>query len=881
MCRQFLFCLVNLSIAIFSSAVGAQQDTVATPVTKDTETRPAGARYQAGGLHKFFFGAHYRDLWTTPVEVPIIDLSSFAGGLTPIKKGGGKQTKSLRFQAGNGRLYAFRSITKDPSKILPPELQETIASNILQDQISSAHPYAALVVAPLAEAVGVLHPKPQLVILPNDERLGQFREEFARLLGFIEEYPEEGPDGEMGFAGSDKVIGTYDLFEELEEDNDNAVEAREFLKARLLDIFVGDWDRHVDQWRWARFKKDKKKVWYPIPRDRDQAFAKFDGLFPAIAEKRYIVPQFEGFNKGKPDIVSLTYSGRHLDRRLLNGLSYDDFQTMATELIAKLTDPVIENAVRQLPAPIYAISGEALTKKLKTRRNEIKDFADNYYKQLAKYAEIKTSNQAEYVEVSRRDDEHVVVEIFKRNKETGEKTEERLYQRTFKRNETKEIRLFLLGGNDKAAVNGSVDQSILVRIIGGGGQDEIVDHSKVNGSFLGLVPFIADAERKTFLYDVENETQFMPGPSSVVRAGKIDSVVNFYENEPRLRDYGYANRPFPFLAINADDGLFMGAGMSLYHYSFRKVPYGYKMSLRGNFAFKTSAFRIRYTGHFVDMIKGVHFSLEAGASVPRMVRNFYGLGNDTKRDADLERDDFYRVRSKEYMIKPTLHFGIAPRTQFSVGSAFKHFDTVFNDDSTFAQREKPYGIDIPSLLELNAGFTTDWRDRLIATTKGLYLDAGISHFPRVFDNDSSFTKGYIDGRFYFTPMREVTFAFRAIGQKVWGTFPYYEAAYLGGRESLRGFRRDRFAGDEAVNGSAEVRLFPVRLNLFFFKTDVGLFFFGDAGRVWLEGESRDGWHTTSGAGICFAPIYRTFTFSIGAGNSSEGTRITAGGGFTF
>ena len=136
------------------------------------EVRAASEHYRKGWLHNFIFGKHYRDEWTAPIKVPYLDLGSFAGGLTPTERGGGKQTKSLRLQAANGKQYQFRSVDKDPAEVLPPELRETILANVMQDQISSSHPYGALVVPPLAKAAGILHVEPQLFIMPDDERLG-------------------------------------------------------------------------------------------------------------------------------------------------------------------------------------------------------------------------------------------------------------------------------------------------------------------------------------------------------------------------------------------------------------------------------------------------------------------------------------------------------------------------------------------------------------------------------------------------------------------------------------------------------------------------------------------------------------------------------------
>src|SRR5207244_8016677 len=121
------------------------------------QTVVAGAQYRAGWLHRLLLGAHYRELWTTPMEVDVRDLSRFAGGRTPSRCGGRRQTRVLRFSSADGRGYAFRSVDKDPTLALPPELRATFVREIIQDQISSAHPGAPLVVAPLLDAVGVLN----------------------------------------------------------------------------------------------------------------------------------------------------------------------------------------------------------------------------------------------------------------------------------------------------------------------------------------------------------------------------------------------------------------------------------------------------------------------------------------------------------------------------------------------------------------------------------------------------------------------------------------------------------------------------------------------------------------------------------------------------
>lgn len=307
------YCTIILIItAVYSGQLYSQQDPAWFSGKKVVVP---GRHYEAGFLHEFFFGSHWRDIWITPVNVGIIDMNKYGGGLTPTEKGGGLQTKALKFKGADGKEYKFRSLDKDPKKTLPVELQESIAKDVVQDQISSSNPYAGFVVNPILDAAGVFHSDYTLVILPDDPKLGEYQKEFAGQLGIMEIVPSEGQ-----FEGSDKVISTVKLLDRLNKEYDESVDSKAFLKARLLDIFFGDWDRHKDQWKWIRYKEDEgNKLYKPFPMDRDQAFAKFDGLLPFIAEQN--VPQLNNFGYSYPDMRFMTWSGRYIDQRFLTFLT--------------------------------------------------------------------------------------------------------------------------------------------------------------------------------------------------------------------------------------------------------------------------------------------------------------------------------------------------------------------------------------------------------------------------------------------------------------------------------------------------------------------------------------------------------------------------------
>ncbi|MGB6122888.1 MAG: hypothetical protein WBG80_13340 [Bacteroidota bacterium] len=468
----------------------------------------AGSEYQAGWFHRLFFGSHYRDLWASSIAVEQLDLNTFAGGLTPTEAGGGFQTKSLKFSSNNGGMYKFRSTNKDPSAVLPYELQGTFADDIAQDHISTSHPAGAVVVDSLAGAVGVPNLQARLVFLPDDETLGEFREVFGGLLGVFEIYPDDR------YRDFEKVQNTMKMFRGMENNSEDRPDPAAFLTARFLDIYVNDWDRHVKQWKWGRITRDGRKVWLPIPLDRDQAFARLDGFVTWTAKMS--ITQFEHFDDRFHSIYKISFSGRYLDRRLLVGVDRQTWDSLATSFVDHLTDEVIQGAVRRLPAEYYALDGARLEHALKSRRDSFAEAASRYYRQLADYVDIYLSDKREDVEVTRLDDQRVEVTAWRQKKSIGGSEGTPVYHRIFERNETKEIRLYTLGKDDRVLVRGSVESSIPVRVVGGKGDDELIDESLVKCWFLGIIPFIPDAETMTYFYDHRGKNTIVAGRSTSV-----------------------------------------------------------------------------------------------------------------------------------------------------------------------------------------------------------------------------------------------------------------------------------------------------------------------------------------------------------------------------
>jgi hypothetical protein len=217
------------------------------------------------------------------------------------------QTVGMRLTGRNGVTYQFRNVVKIATRALDGEVQKATLGQVLNDQLAAQFPLGAMIVAELLQAVDVLVAVPRPVIMPNDARLGDYRPYFAGRVGWIEVRPDERGEGRPGFAGSSEVQGGSDIYEILRQDPTSFVDTQKYLRARLVDFLVGDWDRHSDNWRWARFEENGRSRWEPIPRDRDWAFTRSDGMASTVSPLFF--SRYVGFSEEMPPMDRLAASG--------------------------------------------------------------------------------------------------------------------------------------------------------------------------------------------------------------------------------------------------------------------------------------------------------------------------------------------------------------------------------------------------------------------------------------------------------------------------------------------------------------------------------------------------------------------------------------------
>ena len=101
------FLRVTAFLACVTVAPGAgliAQDARGVPEARvETRVVSPGVGYDAGWLHQRLFGHTYRDLWTTPIEVEVLDLEKEAGGLSVVRQVGRAVGLTMRPAASAAR----------------------------------------------------------------------------------------------------------------------------------------------------------------------------------------------------------------------------------------------------------------------------------------------------------------------------------------------------------------------------------------------------------------------------------------------------------------------------------------------------------------------------------------------------------------------------------------------------------------------------------------------------------------------------------------------------------------------------------------------------------------------------------------------------------
>jgi hypothetical protein len=254
---------------------------------------------------------------------------------------------------------------------------------LLQDGIASENPYAALVIPPLAEAAGVRHANPEIIWVGNDAVLDSFRADYSNGLYILEEKPKTDMSSIDSPGAS--YVQTAKMLLLLQQNHHYAYDTAALMRARLLDIIIGDWDRHGGQWAWEAETRGDKVVYVPIPRDRDQAFFKVDGWLYKIIAGKLFVRRLSDFGPEIDDLKGLVSNAKDFDKAFLMDIPLQRWKQTAVQMQLSLTDSVIEQAIHLWPKSLYDVTGRETEAGLKKRKQNLISYTEKYWNILNSY----------------------------------------------------------------------------------------------------------------------------------------------------------------------------------------------------------------------------------------------------------------------------------------------------------------------------------------------------------------------------------------------------------------------------------------------------------------------------------------------------------------
>lgn len=843
MFRNLLLLLLCITIGHSAQA----QKSAGIPLTDSIVIRVHPSYDSVGGIHKWFFGQNYRKEWSTPVKLPLIRISKINGGLIPEKEGGGMQSKSLRLKDKSGKEWVIRSVEKTPDKLLPENLQGTFAVDWVDDAMSGQHPFSALIVPPLAAAAGVHHTEPVIGVIAPDPALGEYSKLFTGMVVLVE---EREPAGD-----SDNSIK---MLKELNQDHDNRLNGEQFLKARLLDLLIGDWDRHEDQWRWISKKNGKDKVYEAVPRDRDQVFHVNQGLFPSIAALPWIDPLLGDFNGDLAGVKYSLFKTRFTKAAPDAHISYNAYMQIVNEFVKSETDAVLEAGLKRLPKEIYSIRHDELLKKLKQRRDNMPAAMGDYYRFIYRIVDIRTSDKNEQVTITNTPDKSMRVVISKLDK--NGQLKDKLMDMTYNPEITKEIRLYVSDGDDQVTIDNN-NSPIKLRVIGDKG-------TKTYN--------IKQAYTKVKLYESTDSNTY---------TGQVNRLSKHISNDTLNTRFVPTNlynvwMPLATAAINADDGFLLGLGFKYTgKQGFRKLPYSNVQQLLVSHSFASDAFRVKYNGEWIQALGKADFVMQAFIQAPDNTMNFFGRGNETVLNKTGDYHRYYRTRFDTYQFDPALRWHTGAGSTLSAGPSLQFYHLNKDDNAgRFIEQSTPLNTYDSNTLDKDkahlgmlVNFTSNKRDNNILPSRGYYINVVVQGYKGLNDYSKSYAQIKPEFTFYqrINSSGTIVVSDRVGGGVSVGNPAFYQSMFLGGQGNLLGYLQNRFSGQHMVFNNLQARIKLASIASYIIPGQLGITGFYDAGRVWIKEEDSSKWHQGTGGGLYFAPASLT-VLQVLAGHSEEG-----------
>lgn len=824
-------------------------------------------------FYRWLWGDHYRRYYGIPVEAPTANLSELNGGFIPFREGGGNQSNSLRLKSSDGQEFVMRGVKKSAIRFLNnmaftkstfgEELTDTFPEKFLLDFYTTNHPFTPFSVGNMADKLGIFHSNPKLYYIPKQQALGRYNQNYGDEMYMIEERFSSDPKTLASLDNAKDIVSTDDVLKNLIKNYKYSVDKESYMRARIFDMLIGDWDRHSDQWKWAEYEKGDQVVYKPIPKDRDQAFSKYDGAAFKLIMNVPAIRHMKTFTEDIGSVKWLSMEPYPMDLVFLKGSTQEEWVAQAKYIQEHLTDSDIDEAFKNLPKEVQDETIADIQKKLKIRKTKLQNYAFDYYDVLQKKVPLAgTINPDKFVIT--KNGKSVLVQQYELGKNKDKN--ELVFEKKYEDSKTKELWIYGLEDDDIYEVTGTGNPKMNIRLIGG------YNHDVYN---------VADG-RKVKIYDFQSQKNTYNNAGNATKNISDDYDLNSYNyKHPKYNSFaGYPNFDY-----NPDDGVIVGVLANYTVNNFIRDPYTQKHSLKANFYTATAGFSLTYKGIFKQAIKGWDFNVDAAYTTPRFSQNFFGLSNESPYDKENTEREYNRARISKFNVAPSISKKSWMNLNHQIQLTFEDNKVQVKEGRFINQSSdvRPEVFNSQQFIGANYTFSYKNSDNVAFPTLGMefILNADWKAILSNFNRNFLTLKGKlaIDHRID----KKGNFVFANSSHAMWinnDSFEFYQAATIGGNNGMRAFRNERFSGRSYFINNSEIRWDFGRIRNNIIPANLGILVGYDIGRVWNDGEYSRKWHQSVGAGVWLS-LAEMISARLNYFYGSDGGRISAGIGMKF
>lgn len=794
---------------------------------------------QKSKLYNKLWGTHYRKVYSIPVSVDAVTLKTLQGGVEVVDQA--DPFYGIYLKNSQDNLFLMKPLGGATSFLESEFFQEmynkkdfsgTYMDQFIGDAYTIINPYTFMAADFMARKIGLPTRNSHIYYMEgkvlNDTILdgSSIRNKLVCLIDVPDVYTQKN------------ILSTKDLLRKLHESKSNEVAQPEYIRSRLYDMLVGDWNKVPENWNWIAVHTPDSVRYLPVVIDRNHAFTKVDGLLFKQMLRVLGLGFIINYDESPKDINKLNSLAYALDMAFASGSDESVWLKETRILQDSLTDKTIDDAFQTLPFAVRKVETDPIRQKLKLRRDTLDYIARKYFKLLQKTPVITGTNQADRIVIDRFGSDSLRIRIFVPDHVVP--SFDRLYSSEY----TGDIWLYGLEGNDRYEVNGVAEKAPTVYLIAGPGDNS---YQVESGKHLRIYSYKKDKGRLDSLRHVK-------------KIITDNERVHTYDYK-KIKHHDLSFTPWGF--YDSDLGISLGAFVTYTKYGFKQSPYTYRHRIGYNYLRG-----FMYQGMFPFYDERKSFNLDAFIGSPKNFSNFFGFGNETDGFKD-EKKNYNRVSLRQYSFTPSFQWDFRKEQRITLSAIFEMYKAKKEENRYIT---KYYPSDDPifkmnlytgleAAYQYKKSFSSLFSNFQTVLTGGWKMN--------IKDAGRNFPYADLDISADFNILERFTFATMIRGKAIFNNkYDFFQAAHT----ELRGYRTSRFVGKQALYQHNDFRFDMGELRNPFTPVKYGFFAGFDYGRVWYPGEHSDKWHTSYGGGLWITFINK-FTTKYSCFGSKDTVRF--------